>query len=94
MNYIMILSLITNLVFGFMVYRLWKAVDLYQLNEIEYNSFYNELQNKLKSVLSDIRDADIRGSFESDDEVGGAFETIKELIEQLETYQLDITDET
>lgn len=35
------------------------------------------------NALDKMREADLRGSFESDDEVGAAFEDIKQVIEEL-----------
>lgn len=35
------------------------------------------------NALDKMRDADLRGSFEADDEVGAAFEDIKQVIEDL-----------
>ena len=39
---------------------------------------------KIKDAHKKMKEIDIRGSFESDDEVGAVFKDIKELIENLE----------
>jgi len=44
-------------------------------------------QEKLELMLQQMKDIDIRGSFESDDEVGAVFSELKETIE---TYKNEI----
>ena len=44
-------------------------------------------QDKLESMLQQMKDIDIKGSFESDDEVGAVFAELKETIE---TYKNEI----
>lgn len=55
------------------------------LNEYDARQLYTE--EKLESMLQKMRDIDIRGSFESDDEVGAVFSELKETIE---TYKNEI----
>jgi predicted PurR-regulated permease PerM len=42
-----------------------------------------DIQTKVEKAYQDLQDADIRGSFESDDEVGSAFTEIKDIVENL-----------
>ena len=42
-----------------------------------------DIQAKVEKSYQDLQDADIRGSFESDDEVGSAFTEIKDIVENL-----------
>jgi hypothetical protein len=56
------------------------VVDILQ-NERE------ETLNKLESLLEQMREYDMNGAFESDDEVGGAY---KEIINLIETYKNEI----
>lgn len=49
---------------------------------IEANDVVEESQATLEKMLQDMRTLDIKGSFESDDEVGTVFSELKELIEK------------
>lgn len=43
----------------------------------------NDVEEKVNIAWDALKDADIRGSFESDDEVGAVFTQIKEIVEKL-----------
>lgn len=45
-----------------------------------------------QSAYERMRDADLRGSFESDDEVGGAFQDIKQIVQELKNEFSDYDD--
>ena len=47
----------------------------------------DETLDKLETLLETMRDYDLKGAFEADDEVGGAY---KEIINLIETYKNDI----
>jgi hypothetical protein len=53
----------------------------------EYDDRELSTQIKLESMLSKMRDIDLKGSFESDDEVGAVFSELKETIQ---TYKNEI----
>ena len=53
----------------------------------DYDDRQINTQIKLESMLSKMKEIDIRGSFESDDEVGAVFSELKETIE---TYKNEI----
>ena len=59
--------------------QLVKQIEAIQneLDEANY-SIYNSLEN----MLEEMRQIDIRGSFESDDEVGVVFKELKDVIEK------------
>ena len=42
-----------------------------------------DVKTKVSTALDALRDADLKGSFESDDEVGVVFKEIKEIVENL-----------
>lgn len=42
-----------------------------------------DVQRKVQTALDALRDADIRGAFESDDEVGAVFTELKDIVENL-----------
>ena len=60
-----------------------------QLKDIidAYDDRQLRTQEKLELMLQQMKDIDIRGSFESDDEVGAVFSELKETIE---TYKNEI----
>ncbi len=60
--------------------QLRDALDIYQDRQLR-------TEEKLDSMLQQMRDIDIKGSFESDDEVGTVFSELKETIE---TYKNEI----
>lgn len=42
-----------------------------------------DVQRKVQTALDALRDTDIRGAFESDDEVGAVFTELKDIVEKL-----------
>jgi hypothetical protein len=60
--------------------QLRDAIEGYDLRQIR-------TEDKLESMLNEMREIDIKGSFESDDEVGSVFSQLKETIE---TYKNEI----
>ena len=52
---------------------------------MEYDNREISTQSNLESMLSKMKEIDIRGSFESDDEVGVVFSELKETIETYKT---------
>ena len=55
-----------------------------QIEEIQksYNDFSEDTISALETMLEEMRQIDIRGSFESDDEVGVVFNELKDIIEK------------
>ena len=53
----------------------------------EYDSRQIDTQIKVESMLAKMREIDLKGSFESDDEVGAVFVQLKDIIE---TYKTEI----
>lgn len=51
-----------------------------------YDEFFEAMQDRLKKTIQTMRSIDIRGSFESDDEVGGVFQQMKAMIEALDVF--------
>ena len=47
-------------------------------------SSYNDLKAKARKVNDIITKADVRGSFEADDEIGEAFKTVKRTVKELD----------
>jgi hypothetical protein len=76
------ISLILNIVLFIRGYSLVKQVE--QLSDIisEYISIKEETNETLESMLEQMKSIDLKGSFESDDEVGVVFTELKNLIEK------------
>ena len=76
-------SVLLNLVFLYGVRNLNRQNEQYQdyiQNEL---MSLDDVREKVTSAYDRMRDLDIRGSFESDDEVGASFKDILSVVEQL-----------
>lgn len=51
-----------------------------------YDEYFKQLQTGLEFVISEIKAVDLRGSFESDDEVGVVFKAIANMIASLKVF--------
>jgi cell division protein FtsB len=74
------------IVIGFMGYGMWNLVK--QNEDLEETVvYYQEKLDEIREVVLDtdtrLKDLDIRGAFEADDEVGFVFKEIKELSSDL-----------
>jgi hypothetical protein len=58
-----------------------------------YDQFFAEIQTRITAAINTMKAIDIRGSFQSDDEVGGVFEQMYALVESLDVFLLEPTDE-
>ena len=89
--FLLIILLPASIIFNILL--LIRGINLVKQNEQirDVISVYEDRQlqteEKLESMLQQMRDIDIRGSFESDDEVGAVFSELKETIE---TYKNEI----
>jgi len=78
-------SIIVNIIL------LTRGINIVKQNEqladiiVEYDNREITTQSNLESMLSKMKEIDIRGSFESDDEVGAVFSELKETIETYKT---------
>jgi hypothetical protein len=79
MIFFLVLSVIVNLSLGFVVYNLVQKVE-------NYEDYCANILAQTKSILTQMRAIDIRGSFEADDEVGIIFKSLFGLIETLERF--------
>jgi hypothetical protein len=89
--FLMLILLPASIVFNIIL--LFKGINFVKRNEQlidivnEYDNRQNETQKKLELMLSQMREIDLKGSFEADDEVGSVFSQLKEIIE---TYKTEI----
>lgn len=76
---ILFISLVVNV---FLIYRGIRLIQNIQMliNKNIYDKEY--IFNVLEHMLSTMREIDIRGSFESDDEVGSVFDELKQTIQK------------
>ena len=90
-GFLLIIILPASIIFNILL--LLRGINFVKQNEqlrdaIEgYDARQNRTQDKLEEMLQQMRDIDIKGSFESDDEVGAVFSELKETIE---TYKNEI----
>ena len=63
-----------------------KAVEYAENGFFVYNSFIASLYKKFEETLNVMNLIDHRGSFKADDEVGAAFDSMKECVDELDQY--------
>ena len=84
-GFLLIILFPASIIFNILL--LIRGINLVKQNEqlrdaiAEYDDKQIDTQIKLESMLQKMREIDIRGSFESDDEVGAVFSELKETIE-------------
>jgi predicted PurR-regulated permease PerM len=85
---IYILSILTFIFLVSTIVFIWTSLKMQSLNE-ELNTVIQKIVEKeqntketLEDLLQQLKEIDLRGSFESDDEVGAVFTQIKNLIKQ------------
>lgn len=90
-GFLLIILLPASIIFNILL--LVRGISLIKQNEqlidtiSEYDIRQSETKSKLESMLERMREIDIRGSFEADDEVGSVFSELKSIIE---TYKNEI----
>ena len=76
------LSVILNLILFYRGIKMVKAIEDLQDMVVDINE---EVLTSLETMESEMKQIDIRGSFESDDEVGVVFNELKAIIERYKT---------
>jgi hypothetical protein len=90
-GFLLIILLPASIIFN--VLLIIRGINFVKQNEkltdivSNYDDIQINTQIKLESMLSKMREIDLKGSFESDDEVGVVFSELKETIE---TYKNEI----
>ncbi len=90
-GFLLIILLPASIIFNILL--LIRGINLVKQNEQIrdvigiYEDRQLETEQKLESMLQTMREIDIKGSFEADDEVGAVFSELKETIE---TYKNEI----
>lgn len=75
----LLVSLILN---GILFYRGYKLVEQIEKYQQQIINVENETIDTLEKMLSEMKEIDLKGSFESDDEVGVVFKELKDIIER------------
>ena len=79
-NYILLgVSILLNIILLYRGYKLVEQIEAYQRR---YLNVEDEAIQTFDKMLAEMRQLDIRGSFESDDEVGAVFKELKDVIEK------------
>ena len=90
-GFLLIILLPASIIFN--VLLLVRGINFVKQNEQlldairDYDNRQIDTQIKVESMLAKMREIDLKGSFESDDEVGDVFTQLKEIIE---TYKNEI----
>ena len=100
----MILEIILGficIVFVFVIFNLTKKVEQLEDDREFYESYINIFAERIEDTSAKLKEIDIKGTFEGDDEVGFFFTYIKELqkevsnlIGQTETGEMNESDNT
>lgn len=77
--FFLLLSVALNVVMGIGIFRALRKSE-------EITAFFDAMQQRLSGTIELMRQIDIRGSFESDDEVGGVFQQMKAMVEALDVF--------
>jgi hypothetical protein len=73
------LSILLNIVLFYRAYKLVEQIERYQQRYIDVE---DDAIQTFDNMLEEMRQIDIRGSFESDDEVGVVFKELKDVIDK------------
>jgi hypothetical protein len=90
-GFLLIILLPTSIIINILL--LIRGINLVKQNEQlidvirDYDNRQIDTQIKVESMLAKMREIDLKGSFESDDEVGDVFTQLKDIIE---TYKNEI----
>ena len=77
-------------VLGFTTYNLMTKNEKLEDIAISYRDYIKKLQTHIKLIETKVKQIDEKGSFQSDDEIGWFFKSIKELQEKLNQFKIEI----
>ena len=77
----MILEIILGTVVIAESYIIW---NLFRKTEL-LETWVEDFTQRIQTIQNELKEIDVSGAFESDDEVGETFKQIKEIVNQLET---------
>lgn len=79
---LIVISIALLLLSIFLIYRSFKFIKHIEELQQDRRDDINEIAGIFEAMLSELREIDIRGSFEADDEVGSVFKMINETIKK------------
>lgn len=82
---IIILSILL-LLLGYAVFNLLRKLETLEDILMQSDTFVSGMTNKIEEATERLKDIDLKGTFESDDEVGWFFKSLLELQEELQSY--------
>jgi hypothetical protein len=83
---IIILSCLT-LLLGYTTYNLLKKNEQAEDIILSYENYMSNLSNILSKADDKLKEIDVKGLFDSDDEIGWFFKYVKEIQEALNAFQ-------
>jgi len=86
MEYILILSIILNIILFYVCYNLYNK-------NISYEDIILSIQKEIANTVNLMRQIDYSGAFEADDEVGSTFKSLLNILNKLEGI-INVKEET
>ena len=87
-----IILAILLVVFGFFIWNLMKKVEKYEDIAQYQQNYIENISTVIGESSKRLREIDEKGTFQSDDEVGFFFNTIKEMQRILDEFNLNVTN--
>jgi len=86
--FIILLSILSS-VLGYIVYNLFNKVEILEQTVDVQEQYIAKFSNTLQFTDRRLQEIDDKGTFESDDEIGWFFESIKTLQRELNDFNLN-----
>tara|TARA_R110001592_G_scaffold185535_3_gene429590 strand:- start:1297 stop:1557 length:261 start_codon:yes stop_codon:yes gene_type:complete len=74
----------TTIILGYSTYNLMKKVEVLQDDLLNMDDVLQFERKNIKDAIESMREIDSKGGFESNDEVGAIFDSLKEVVYELE----------
>jgi cytochrome oxidase assembly protein ShyY1 len=87
-----IIFTILLIVFGYFTWNLMRKVEKYEDIAQYQQNYIENISTIIGESSKRLQEVDGRGTFESDDEVGFFFNTLKEVQRVLDEFNLNVTD--
>ena len=85
---LVILSLLV-VILGYTTFNLLRKNERAEDIIVQYNEYIREFNKQLEFTSDRLKKIDVKGSFESDDEIGWFFEQIKNLQEGMDKFRIN-----
>lgn len=77
----------------FLVWNLLSKVEKYEEDILSKDEYIEKFKNMVDDSYTRLKQIDLNGSFEADDEVGHFFKSLKEIIFNLDAYYKNYVEE-